>query len=62
MNEDIDSTTAREDESVYELLNASDLSPALKRTIKAKLDRGELDEVDPKVFEKNLRKVVKKDD
>ena len=40
MNDDVDGTTARRDESVYELLNASSLSPALKRTIKDKLDRG----------------------
>ena len=38
------------------------LSPALQRTIKAKIDRGELDEIDHDVFEENLRKVVKNDD
>ena len=54
--------TSNDDGAVYELLHASDLSPALKRTIKGKRDRGELDEVDAKVFEKNLRKTVKNSD
>jgi len=43
-----------------ELLDKSDLSPALKETIKAKLERGELDEIDHDIFEQNLRKIVKK--
>lgn len=43
-----------------ELLRKSDLAPALKRTIAEKIERGELDEVDVKVFEENLRKVLKK--
>lgn len=38
------------------------LSPALQRTIKEKLDRGELDEVDMAAFEKNLRKLAQKTD
>ena len=59
MNDEVDGTTASKDESVYELLNASDLSPALKRTIQDKLDRGELDEVDAGLFKDNLRKTLK---
>lgn len=38
------------------------LSPALQRTIKAKIDNGELDEIDHDVFEENLRKVIKNND
>lgn len=45
-----------------ELLHKSGLSPALKHTIAAKLERGELDEIDHDVFEENLKKVVKKAD
>lgn len=45
-----------------ELLEHSGLSPALKRAIKEKLERGELDEMDHDVFEENMRKTVKKDD
>ena len=45
-----------------ELLRKSGLSDALKETIKEKLERGELDEVDHNIFEENLKKTVKKRD
>ncbi len=60
-----DKTMRNDDESDMpmsdaELLRRSDLSPALERTIAAKLERGELDEVDADVFRKNMRKTLEK--
>lgn len=59
MSTDDDTGTRGEGDGAALPYPDSDLSPALQRTIKAKIDRGEIDEVDADVFYGAMRQTAK---